>query len=214
MRNRERRAYVVVGLVFLVALTVLVLQRDVLQQTFVIPILYLFWLGRLVFNSMHQNIFWAFLLLAVAILLLSSARRPSRPGPAAQRRQKKQGASQRVAHWASQVRRIGASSYRDLAAFREFRKLIYSVWAYRDNVSPEEIERDVRDGVLEPPPEFQFYFQSSNWSEEPERNLVKRELQRIRSRFRMDGTHLSPGSSPQLSRLIQSLENDLEVKHD
>lgn len=212
MKERQGQIGVVVLLVFLSALALLWLVRDSVREAFVIPILYLFWLGKLVFNSLHQGIFWGLLLLAATILLLHGLRQRSQPGPAAQFRTMRQRRSWRVTHWANLVARTAPESSHDIYALSEFRRLIFSVWAYRAHRSPQEIEQAIKAGVLEPPPEFRAYFENGELQREPARRTLRRALDRLRSRFGGHESQHPLSSDPHLRLLIESLENDLEAR--
>jgi hypothetical protein len=214
VKERQVGVPVVVLLVFLGTLVLLWFLRHSIRETLVIPILYLLWLGRLVFNSIHQAVFWGLLLLAAAILLLRGLRRRSQPGPAGARRTMRQHRSRRVAHWAVLVERTPLRSSHDIYALNEFRRLISAVWAYRAHLSPQEIERDIRSGVLDPPPELQLYFEDSAGPGEPGRGTIGRALDPLRSWFRGRRSQPPSSANAHLWSLIESLENDLEANRD
>jgi hypothetical protein len=201
-------------LVFAVALALLLLLRQTVREAVVVPILYLAWLGNLVFRSIHQAIFWALFSLAVAVLLFTSLPRRSRPRRAATRPVGRAPENRRVATWAALAARLADESRADFFASREFRKLIVSVWAYRVNLSPMELESDIRSGVLEVPPEWRFYFQASPRPQEAHRGVLRRVLRRLRSAFRVGGPRPARSSYPHLHVLIQSLEAEQEVARD
>ena len=217
MKDRHGQLLLVGLLVFLVVLALLLLLRHAVRETFVIPLLYLVWLGNLIFKSIPQGVFWFLLFLVAAILLFSSLRRKSQPEPVLPPTRRRQQQSRRVAHWAALVKRTAGpadESRRDAFALRTFRKLIVSVWAYRAHLSPREIERDIKSGLLEPPPECRFYFQDGGRSEEAGTRILRRALHRLRSVFRMRGSQASLSSNPHLHSLIKSLETEWEVERD
>jgi hypothetical protein len=212
VKKRQGQVGIVVLLVFLSALALLWLFRYTVRDTFVIPILYLLWLARLVFNSIHQVIFWGILFLAVAILLFYGLRRKSRSGSAVQRRMATQHRNWRVAHWAALVRRTSPESSHDIYARSEFRKLILSVWACRAHLSPQELEQEIKAGVLEPPSEIRSYFENNGGPGQPGRSTLRQALDRLRVRLGGHEPQSPLDADPHLRLLIESLENQLEAK--
>jgi hypothetical protein len=209
MKNPESRGTrigIVFLLLFCIVLGLLLLVRGTVQETFVIPLLYLFWLGGLIFDSVPQAIFWGLLIVVVAILLIRSLTYRMAAGPAPDRGSRPEQANHRVARWAGLVRRTASGHSRDGFALNEFRKLIYSVWAYRANLSPDEIERQVASGALEVPPEFRFYIEDRGWADMPGRSVWERALRRLQALLGRDGSPSTESGDPQLSPMLESLE--------
>ncbi len=204
---RPTRFWIVFLLLFCAVLGLLLWARGAVRETVVIPILYLFWLGRLVLGSFPQAVFWGLLVLIAAILLARGLRRRPASGPAEDRAGRRQVENRRVAHWAALVRRTASARSRDGYALTEFRKLIFAAWAYRANLSPADVERDLASGVLEPPPEFQFYLQDPARSDPPDRTLWRRALGRLRALLRKD---TAPSPDPDLLSTLQALERMCE----
>jgi hypothetical protein len=214
VKSRHWVLYAVALVGFLSALAVLLFLRETVREAVVVPVLYLAWLGNLVFRSIHQAIFWAaFFLLALILLATSLWRRAGREQLVARapgRRQK----SGRVATWAALVARTADESRTDLFALRAFRRLITTVWAYQENVSPSEIEADVRSGALTPPAEWQFYFQSGARPEAMRSSVLRRTLRRLVSMFRARESRAGLSPESRLRSLIESLEAEQEDARD
>jgi hypothetical protein len=190
-------------LLFCLVMGLLLLARGPVRETFVIPLLYLYWLSSLIFGSLPQAVFWAVLLLVTVILLARVLSKRPAAEPAHDRGVRPQQANYRLAHWAALTRRTAGGQSRDFYALNEFRRLIYAAWAYRANLNPADIERDVASGVLQPPPEFEFYLQDSRWSEPLDTGLWRRALRRLRSLL---GRDEAPSPAPDLDAMLQSLE--------
>lgn len=140
-RFKERIPLILTLLVFLAALILAVTFRSKLQETVLIPILYLVWIGNLAIRSLDQNCIWvAALLLAIAIGL-SSTRRAKKPVeilPAAVRRTPATG---RIQFWRHQIGgRRGVTAPQHLRSW-EARRLFYQLMAYREHTSVEEIKK-------------------------------------------------------------------------
>jgi hypothetical protein len=216
--------------VFLAGLALLLLLRQTVREVFIIPVLYLAWLGIRIFRGIHQAVFWMLLFLVAAVLLFSSLRKRPQPRPAVTLAPKRREISRRVAHWARLVKRTAGAAdtaearpraSQDVFALRSFARLIVSVLAYRAHVSPAELERDIRVGVLEPPADLRFYLDFSNGSTsgEPGRTATLRGTVRgaalgLKSALRRLRSRPPLSSDLHLQALIRSLETEWEDERD
>ena len=236
MSGQARRLALIFLMTFAVVGIGLMLLRGSIQDTVVVPVLYLLWLGRLLFNSLHQTVFWIGMLLLMLVVLGSGLRKrqdvrqPSRPAGGVSPQQ-----NRRVAHWAAQVRHIHDADRWDAASHAEFRKLILSVLAYQAGVSPWEAERDLETGALELPAEARRFLGGETgpapgeeaaqiaddvWLARREEGAGRRALHRIQALFaatyRRIGwprdTRAEPPWLPNLQAMIAALENQLEVR--
>ena len=86
------------------------------------------------------------------------------------------------------------------------------MWACRAHLSPQEIEQQIKAGVLEPPPELQFYFENSHGPRQPGRSALGQALDRLRARLGGHEPQSPLDADPHLRLLIESLENELEAR--
>ena len=68
----RKRRWMLGGAILLVAAFLAFLLRDVIQQTVILPLSYLWWVGMLFFRAIPQLFFWMILILGVTILALFS----------------------------------------------------------------------------------------------------------------------------------------------
>jgi hypothetical protein len=227
MSSRSRHVLLVVLLALIIAVTLLLVFRNSVREVFVIPLLYLVWLGGLIFNSVHQGVFWALLLVLVAILFANSLQRKPGTTPPIGRIVALPHKSRRVAYWAGQIARNENKSFYAPPALEGFRDLIIAVWASRTNRSPWEVERDIQAGRLQLPPELASFFQQEAWwqsagSDESSPNgHSSRRLEGcerawvwLRSLFRPDRAPAAGPFEQHVHSMIQTLENQLEAKRD
>ena len=157
--NRQRVFIILaIALLALLATGIVALGlRDFVSQVIVQPVAYVLWLAGLILRSIPESMFWG-LVVAIAVLAawhnlgaaraaLFARRRPAAPVTADQ-----------------PDRSILASMFDDLARMRdstfvrekvafELRGLLVKLLAYREREPAAIIERRLRDGSLETPPE-------------------------------------------------------------
>lgn len=168
---KERIPLILTLVVFLAALVLAVIFRSKLQETVLIPILYLVWIGNLAIRSLDQNCIWvAALLLAIAIGLSSTrrAKKPVEALPAAARRTLATG---RIHFWRNQIgARRGVTAPQRLRSW-EARRLFYQLMAYREHTSVEEIKKRFNQPDSTLPDEIRLLLVSENGEVEPTQAL-------------------------------------------
>ena len=214
MKNLSKRSLAILIVVFLLASIVLMVFRATIQEIFVVPLLYLVWLGNLIFTSIHQVFFWGILILLAIVLLFRNLRK--RPGFRRRRdRPTSEGErNQRVTYWLGQIQLNDGETYRDLYTLHEFRKLILSVWAFQLNLSPREVERQLKAHKIEPPPEWRIFFERDRMDDTTSQGLLARLLQRVKFLFVSNDLKYKSSFQPHLDALINTLETQLEVHRD
>ena len=214
MKEMTKRTLAILVVIFLLTLIVLVIFRSTVQEIFIVPTLYLVWLANLIFNSIHQVIFWGILIFLAVVLLFRNLRQ--RPG-FRRRRDRAAGEdqnNQRLSFWLNQMQINDGESQRDLYTLHEFRKLITSVWAYQLNMSPRELEQQLKARKIKPPPEWRRYFERDTLDETSEYGFFARLLGRV-GNFFFKKEKITPSYFQlELESLIQSLEEQMEVHHD
>ncbi len=212
MKLQNRQIWMI-WLVFSITLAVLLIFRQTVRETFVIPMLYLFWVSRLVFNSLHQMVFWLILVAIVTGLLFGALRHQSRTRALAERTPgKPYEKNRRVAHWAGQIRRFRDGSFHNVRSLTEFRKLILAVWAYQNHLSPQEVEQAVMAGEMELPPALQVFFQEPGRPQISHTDRIERLIGRLRAFFQKNEPQPATEQVSPLYAMIETLENQLEVK--
>jgi hypothetical protein len=214
MKSRSRPLLVVLLLALTVAAMLLLVFRQGVREILVIPVLYATWVGGLIFKSLHQGVFWGLMLLVVGVLFAANLRR--RPGERAQtgRVVAPSRKSQRVAYWARQIQNNREEAFRKPNALNGLGRLIVSVWAFRANQSPLEIEQALEDGRLELPPELACFFeQEGGRRQAPERDgpaWGRRTWRRVSALLRRGDPPPPTPFEQQVDAMIQSLEDQLE----
>jgi len=200
---------------FLLALVLLLFFRDTVVNIFVIPLLYLFWLGDLILKSIDQRYLWWFLLGVMVIIALRGLLQQQRQNDTSSRVSYRQRQTQRVSFWSAQLRRISSGTYPEEYSKYELRKLILFVLGYSVNLSPGEIEQRLKKGEFELPLEVQPGFQFNQKDSTQAKNTF---LSRILQRIRLFSFRKSPANSDKVSQeieeTIQYLEKQLEIHRE
>jgi hypothetical protein len=185
----------------------LVLQ-DFARELIAVPLLYIFWFGHLIFQSISQSILWA-LFLAVAILIsLKSFAKPPRPDSAEHAPQRDNPGQ--VSFWAQRLHMKTPGGYYEWSLARHLGKLIVEVLAYNRRQRPGQIREKMESGDLETPTEIQAYLKVGiKGMPSSSSNRILRLFFRSRSRRK---TPCSLGLDPE--HVVKFLENQLEVGDD
>ncbi len=211
-----RKMAPLLALVFAASASLLFIFRDNLREAVVLPLQYLFWLSGLVFQSFSQLVFWAFLLVIVALFLLRSlfdSRASSGPAHSVEFEARRVG---RVSYWANQIRRMRGNVYPREYINIEFRKLLLAVLTYRLNLSASEVRKRLKTGEIEIPAELQLLFDRT-WREplEPEKDgSFLRMASRIKALVLGPQEAQSLPADLELELMIRFMEEKLEIHDD
>ncbi len=204
MRKRSR----LVGIILLLAIPLMLVLQDFAREMIAVPLLYVFWFGNLIFQSIPQSILWAlFMAVAILISLKSFAKRP-KPDRAEHAPQSDNPGQ--VSFWAQRLHMKTPGGYYEWSLARHLGKLILEVLAYNRRQSPGQIREKMEAGALDTPPEIQAYLKvgikgmPTSFS-----NSILRLFFRSRSGRK---TRYSLGLDPE--HVVKFLENQLEVGDD
>jgi hypothetical protein len=208
MENGElRRRLVLLGLVLLMAAPLVLVLRDFAREAIVVPLLYVLWLGRLLFRSIPQPLLWSLFL--TLVLLVAARSLGGREGPARGMREAQAESPGRVRVWARRIQLADRGDYSRWRLAHYLRTLILDVLAHRERLTPEQLRRRLETGEVHAPPAVQAYLQAGLMPmPSGPLGLFSRLRHRLRSRARP-----SPLDSG-LESAVQFLENQLEVSHD
>jgi len=212
---KDKQILLTIVAVFLLTLVLLIFFRDTVVNIFVIPLLYLFWLGDLILKSIDQRYIWWFMLGVMVIIVLRGLLQQQKRNDTSSRVVYRQRQTQRVSFWIAQLRRMASGTYPEEYSKYELRKLILSVLGHSVNLSPREIEQRLKNGEFELPPEIQSGFQPN---QENSIQANKSFLSRLRQRIRVISARKSTASADKVSQemeeAIQYLEKQLEINRE
>lgn len=154
-----RKQLLPLGVILISAMLLAPLIRDFIRDVLVVPLLYLVWIGRIVFNTIPQAGFWGcFLLLA---LLTAGASLLKRGSFSARIHQAKTVQPGRVEKWANLIGQAAQEEYYQWRLAQGLRELLVDTLAYETRLTPKQIKQRMRNAQLELPPEIQAYLLAS-----------------------------------------------------
>lgn len=148
------------GLIVLVALLLSPFLQTFVRELIVIPLLYLFWIGRFVYAAIPQSVLWSVLVGILALimglsLLLGRRKRKRR----AHRPAEPPGG--RIEGWAKLIQQAQNDDYFKWRLAQQLQKLTLNTLAHQRGQSLKQTRRQLREGTLEMPTDVQAYFQTS-----------------------------------------------------
>jgi|HigsolmetaAR201D_1030396.scaffolds.fasta_scaffold04560_8 hypothetical protein len=150
-----KRIAIVAGLVVLVALLALLL-RGVVREMIVIPMLQLFWMVRVLIESIPQAALWAGLLILLLILAWTSLVKPT-PPPRLMRQTQKGSSRTPVASWAALFERAAIDEYGRHTLAQRLVQLTSDVLSSEEQGPEMTLWERLRDPTLDIPPDVRAY---------------------------------------------------------
>ena len=202
--------------VFILTLSLAITYKDQLQDAVVIPLLYLLWVGDLVFKSFDQQCIWLLSLFIALVISLSFARREKNlveNPPTVQERHSL--VAGRTHFWRTQVRLSASKVYARGYRRSELRRLVTKALSYHENCDEEQIKAQIRSGQLVVPSEVRSILGVDDHQDEPNPSLSF--IENIRQRFawlieRFAEPRFIP--DPRIEKIVEYLESIMEVDND
>ncbi len=147
------------GLILLLAALLAPVFRNFVREVIVIPLLYVFWIGRFIFEAIPQVWLWsacfAVFLMILGIGLLGKQKvKPKTLLPV-------EANEGRVLGWAKLIRRAEQDDYFKWRLAQHLQKVTLNAIAHHQGQSLKQTRQQLRQGKLDMPPELQAYFQAS-----------------------------------------------------
>ena len=201
------------GIVFIAIVVFAIIYREPLIEVVLVPILYILWLGNLIFKSFDQRCIWL-LALVITLLVSLSLSRSKQKQPKANLKlpQRRDLAVGRIRFWQGQIRVGSSSVYARTYRRSELRQLTFKVLAYQDNCSIEEVRTRLRSGQLQVPAEVRYVLGLEIPDDDPThaQNRIER-IQQTFERFleRFFTSEFIP--DPRLVKVAEYLESKMEI---
>jgi hypothetical protein len=187
-------------ILLLLGLLALVLT-GAMQELVVIPLLYLLWLMRVLFESIPQVVLWIGFLAIVAIVAWRSLAMP-RPMPVV--RQPAPSSRAPVAGWAAIFERATHDDYARQMLAQRLGQLAFELQANGERPRSESIWQRLHDESLDFPPDVRAYFQAGVRMYQPLPAFWRRWWSRISGQVpRADPLDLDP------ERVVRFLEDQV-----
>jgi hypothetical protein len=195
-----------VGLALLLAGVLALAATGAVRDMIVVPLLYMFWVTRLLYESIPQALQWVvFLLVAVLVAAKSLARRPPpppNPHPATVQ-------AGRVAAW-ERLLRQSSDDYGRWRLAQRLSAMAMQTLAEREQCSPHELRQGLEDGTLELPDDLRSYLRTGLAFSAPASRLGGSFWQRLVAGYRMSGTTRAAPLDLDPEQVIQFLEQTVQ----
>lgn len=182
---------------------------DFVREAIVIPLAYLFWLGGLILKSIPQEVYLIGLIIVAGIIALNTLNRLQHRASNQGFTKERPGDASRYRLWLRWCATAPASEFPRLELARETRKLIVSLLAYQEGLTPAEVEQKIVSGdLLVPAPVRQFIRDRDFTFTPPPRQRFWQRLRRTADR------QSDPLLDQSLEAIVQFIETRLEIVHD
>jgi hypothetical protein len=182
---------------------------DFVREVLVVPLAYLIWLGGLVLRSIPQEIYLIGLIIVAGLIALNTLNKLQRRPANTRRISAEPGDASRYRLWVRLCTAAPASDYSRLELAREARKLIASVLAYQEGLTPPEVEQKIVSGDLPVPGAIRQFMRDRDL------NFTPRPSQRFWQRFmRKPEQPTDRLLNQSLEEIVHFLETRLEIVHD
>ncbi|MBN1219773.1 MAG: hypothetical protein JXM69_12660 [Anaerolineae bacterium] len=146
------------GLILLLAVLLAPLAQGYFRKAIITPLLYFYWVGRLIFESIPRSIFWGLFLIIALIIAINSLRQTA---PRLRRsRQPKTSPPERIQTWAGLLQRAEQEDYYKWQLAQRLHKLAVNSLAHAERVDPGEIRQRLVEKQLNLTPEVQAYLEA------------------------------------------------------
>ncbi len=197
--------------IFLALAALLFVFQDAVRQLVIVPIQYFAWFAALIYHSVDQQVVWSLLFLLalfIGLQLLYESFRPagSRPLPL----DSISLGQARVGAWLMPVRFMlrGGTGQDYFAA--EVRRLMLAILAYRENLTPKEVEQRIAGGSIVIPEQLLFAFQSRTYRPPNFWARVRRDIQSVFASIRRNNKEQDEERKLILQAIVQFLEEQME----
>jgi hypothetical protein len=140
--------------------------RDWVREAIVRPIVYFFWAIGLMLQTIDQAVYWGLLIAFCAFVALYALwPEPARGGKPEISRPGNM--HTRYHQWYAFFNNLDESRFAAESLAREFVRFTVMVLAYQENVSPDEVYRQIDSGELPVPPDFLAFLRRREFVNKP-----------------------------------------------
>lgn len=215
MKTRLRWLWAILLLSLPIFLIVLFVMRDFVRENLVIPVLYMAWMGGLIFNSVPQMYFMGGLIIIGLMLAVGSLRHllyvmnlPTEPPPPIEE-------PTRYRFWFKRCQKVNSSTFFLTSLGIELRRFVLMVLAYQEHRNMWDLERQVVNHEFDVPEEiYDLVTQRELGGEAQERSLWSFLLERLRGPSPSPENANGNSIHQRVNKIVSYLEDRLEVEHD
>jgi len=147
------------GFILLLAGLLAPILRDFMREIIVIPLLYAFWWGRFLSETIPQASCWGVFCLVAALIASRSLLKQPRSKLTTEAPELPQPG--RVESWVKLLQQATQEDYYKWRLARRLREVTTAMLADEQRLSPKQINQQLRAGSLDIPPDIQQHLQAS-----------------------------------------------------
>ena len=148
------------GLILLLALLLTPFFQAFISRVILPPLLYGYWIGRLLLAAVPGAIFWGlFIALAALIVIRSMVKQP--PPLHWSRRVAPERRQERIETWFKLLERAGQEPYYQWQLARSLRQLTLAIAAHQEHLTVKQTQQRLIEGQLDLPPDVAAYLLAS-----------------------------------------------------
>ncbi len=132
--------------------------QSLMRESIVEPLLYLVWIGQLIFLSIPQVTLWALFLLIIVVVALGSLHKKEPPPPRVP--PPDTGRVERIGKWTTALQRADEDFYYQWQLAQKLQRLTVEALANNERVDPYEIRQRLERGTDKIPPDILTYLQA------------------------------------------------------
>ena len=152
-----RTRFLLIGLLLLPVVLMAVVIQGFVRDVIVVPLFYVFWLLRLLFESISQVLLWGVFIIVVVIV---TGRSLVKRVPRLQVRPAEDRRRGRVEEWLRLVRQTNQGAFGKWRLANALEQLAVDVLASQERLESREIRRRLENGTLEVSPEVLAYLRA------------------------------------------------------
>src|SRR5919202_2254215 len=154
---RMSKRFLLIGLLLLPVIVLALVLQGFVRDVIVVPLFYVFWLLRLLFESISQVLLWG---LFVIVVVIVAGRSLVKRVPRLQVRPPEDRRRGRVEEWLRLIRQTNQGAFGKWRLANALEQLAVDVLASQERLEPREIRRGLENGTLEGSPEVLAYLRA------------------------------------------------------
>jgi len=147
------------GVILVLAGVLTLVMQEFINESVILPLLYLVWIGHLILKSIPQEIIWSLFLGAAAIYIWKSVLTKRKQGKRHYPPFKKQPGY--IESWLKLIRQAKQETYYQWRLAQRLRKLTLEALAHDERLTRRQIRRRLANNQLDIPAEIQAYLRAS-----------------------------------------------------
>ena len=152
-----RKRLLLIGLLLLPVVLMAIVIQGFVRDVIVVPLFYVFWLLRLLFESISQVLLWGLFIIFVVIV---AGRSLVKRVPRLQVRPAEERQRGRVEEWLRLIQQTNQGAFGKWRLANALEQLAVDVLASQERLEPREIRRRLENGTLEVSPEVLAYLRA------------------------------------------------------